>query len=90
MYVEVLHRGFLQLYRLLAFSLIICIQVTCHAIVAGAISAVRGNIHLNEGIIFHAKILLGRHTDWGICWQYHDAVVATAYANLIFGTDHTE
>ena len=55
-----------------------------------AVCAVRCDVHLDEGIVFYAEILLSRHTYWCVGWQYHDTVVTGTYANLIFGTDHTE
>ena len=73
-----------------ALGLVIRIQVACNAIVARSICTVRGNVDLDEGVVFHTKILLGRHAHRCVGREYHDAIVVATHANLIFGTDHAQ
>ena len=73
-----------------ALGLVVGIQVACNAIVASSICTVRGDVDLDEGVVFHTKILLGRHTHRCVGWKHHDAIVVATYANLVFGTDHAQ
>ena len=64
------------------------IDIACHSPVGAGISTVGRNIHFYQIVALHAKISGSGHSHGGIFREHHDAVVALANANLIFGANH--
>ena len=76
--------------NILTMCQIVSMEVACYAIVADSIRSIRGNIHLNQRIVLHVVVLLGRHTYRSLIGQNDNTCVVAAYANLVFRTKHTE
>ena len=74
---------------LVAIALQPGIQVACHTPVAQSISAVGGDINLNQPVALQVVVLCSRCAHYSILGQYDNTVVTGTYANLVLGTDHT-
>ena len=86
--------GVIALYRWFAEHALLAVllepssQVASHAVVRGAIDAVRGEVHFYHIVVFDAIVVARWSAHLHVVGEHNDAVVACAYAYFIFGADH--
>ena len=71
-------------------ALVVRVQITRYAVMGRGVGAVRSDIHFDGRVILHVVILAGGHAYRSVRRQHDDTCVVGSYADLVFGTNHTE